>query len=53
MSQWFLFAIGCAVFVSIVTATFLLGVAQFMRWEHEDEFDDVPDGAPARRRGND
>jgi hypothetical protein len=28
-----LFAVGATVFVTTIPATFLLGIAQFMRWE--------------------
>ena len=49
MSQWLLFAVGCTVFVTTITAIFLLGIAQFMRWEYEDhEFEPTADRASVR-----
>ncbi len=49
MSQWLLFAVGCTVFVATITGMFLLGVAQFMRWEHEDDaLEPTADRAPVR-----
>ncbi|MFI5048056.1 MAG: DDE-type integrase/transposase/recombinase [Acidimicrobiia bacterium] len=32
-----LFRVGCTVFVTTITAVFLLGIAQFLRWEYEDD----------------
>jgi membrane protein YdbS with pleckstrin-like domain len=38
-----------AVFVTTITAVFLLGIAQFLRWEYEDyKFEPTADGVGAR-----
>jgi hypothetical protein len=38
-----------AVFVTTITAVFLLGIAQFLRWDYEDdELEPVVDGFGAR-----
>ena len=48
-TQRLLFGVGCTVFVTTITAVFLLGIAQFLRWEYEDdELEPTADGVGAR-----